>query len=390
MVNCNRLSCQLLMVFAFFAWTSSYGQRYLGKPFTDSLHYDIQTIPGRLQCAQYDIGGEGIAYHDTDSVNQGSGKLNPADGTYLNEFRMREGVDISYTKFREPPIDNNVYNLVMPSKDQLYVGWTSPGEWIKYTVFVKETGTYTLGMMYTASQGGKISISVNDIDATGLVEMPSTYVKDDSIHWRQWHHWNYLKDFAKVKLDKGIQIITLSTRETGQMNYSYIDFTPVKENVGQDSSIPLSIGVPKRSRLIWHTYAKGVQVYVCTQDTKDTSNFIWTFKEPRANLYADSSYRQLVGQHYFDAGKNPTWETSDGSKVSGVKVEQANSPDSASIPWLLLHATVTGGKGTLTRAAFIQRIHTRGGKAPATAGRLNKGQSLEVGYTAEYFFYTEK
>ena len=380
----------MLMVFAFFAWTSSYGQRYLGKPFKDSFHYDIQTIPGRLQCSLYDVGGEGVAYHDTDSVNQGSGKLNPADGTYLNEFRMREGVDISYTKFREPPIDNNVYNLVMPSKDQLYVGWTAPGEWIKYTVFVKETGTYTLGMMYTASQGGKISISVNDIDATGLVEMPSTYVKDDSIHWRQWHHWNYLKDFAKVKLDKGIQIITLSTRETGQMNYSYIDFTPVKENVGQDSSIPLSIGVPKRSRLIWHTYAKGVQVYVCTQDPKDTSNFIWTFKEPRANLYADSSYRQLVGQHYFDAGKNPTWETSDGSKVSGVKVEQANSPDSAAIPWLLLHATVTGGRGTLTRAAFIQRIHTRGGKAPATAGRPNKGQSLEVGYTAEYFFYTEK
>jgi hypothetical protein len=47
------------------------------------------------------------------------------------------------------------------------------------------------------------------------------------------NHWNYLKDFAKMKLDKGIQIITLSTRETGQMNYSYIDFTPVKENFGQ-------------------------------------------------------------------------------------------------------------------------------------------------------------
>jgi hypothetical protein len=117
----------------------------------------------------------------------------------------------------------------MPSKEQLYVGWTFPGEWIKYTVLVKKTGTYTLGMMYTASQGGKISISVNDIDATGLVKMPSTYVKDDPVHWRQWHHWNYLKDFGKVKLDKGIQIITLSTRETGQMNYSYIDFAPVKD-----------------------------------------------------------------------------------------------------------------------------------------------------------------
>lgn len=217
------------ILFAFFSSISANGQRYTGKPFKDSLHHDIQRLPGRLQCALYDLGGEGVAYHDTDSINQGSGKLNPADGTYLNEFRMKEGVDISYTKFREPPIDNNAYNLVMPLKDQLYVGWTSPGEWTKYTVSVEKTGAYTLGIMYTASQGGKVSISVNDIGATGLIDMPSTYVKKDSVNWRQWHHWNYLKDFAELKLDKGIQIITLYTRETGQMNYGYIDFSLVKE-----------------------------------------------------------------------------------------------------------------------------------------------------------------
>jgi hypothetical protein len=220
MVNCNTL-----VILAVLSWNTSYGQRYMGKPFIDSLHHDIQTIPGRLQCALYDLGGEGVAYHDTDSINQGSGKLNPADGDYLNEFRMKEGVDISYTKFREPPIDNNAYNLVMPSKDQLYVGWTAQGEWIKYTVLVKETGTYALGIMYTSNQGGKVSISVNDIDATGPVDIPSTYVKADPVNWRQWHHWNYLKDFSQIKLIKGIQIITLYTRETGQMNYAYIDFT---------------------------------------------------------------------------------------------------------------------------------------------------------------------
>jgi hypothetical protein len=38
--------------------------------------------------------------------NSGSDSLNPADGTYLNEFRILETVNISYTKFREPAIDN--------------------------------------------------------------------------------------------------------------------------------------------------------------------------------------------------------------------------------------------------------------------------------------------
>jgi hypothetical protein len=159
---------------------------------------------------------------------------------------------------------------------------------------------------------------------------------------------------------------------------------------GQDSSIPISIRVPLNSGLIWHTYAKGVQVYVCTQDPKDSTKYIWTFKEPRANLYADTGYHQLVGRHYFDAGKNPTWETDDGSKISGTKIQQANSPDSGAVPWLLLKVTVSSGNGRLTGAAFIQRIRTKGGNAPVTADRQNKGQSVEVAYTAEYLFYSEK
>jgi hypothetical protein len=57
-------------------------------------------------------GWEGVAYHDTDPQNHGSGELNPADGTYLNEFRIHEGVDTSYTKFQRKPdaFDDNPFN----------------------------------------------------------------------------------------------------------------------------------------------------------------------------------------------------------------------------------------------------------------------------------------
>src|SRR6201996_7399587 len=79
-------------------------ERDKSMPFQDS-HFRAfpQRIPGRVECAAYDAGGEGVAYHDSDAVNHGSGQLNPADGTYLNEFRMQEGVDISYTKFPTAP-----------------------------------------------------------------------------------------------------------------------------------------------------------------------------------------------------------------------------------------------------------------------------------------------
>jgi hypothetical protein len=159
---------------------------------------------------------------------------------------------------------------------------------------------------------------------------------------------------------------------------------------GQDSGIPSSIAVPQGSWLIAHTYARGVQVYVCTPDAKDSSHYTWTLKEPRAKLYADGRYHKTVGKHYFDASKNPTWEATDGSKVRGVKVQQANSPDSTAIPWLLLKSTATQGSGKFTPVLYIQRLHTKGGKAPAIADRAKKRQSIEVAYTAEYLFYGKK
>jgi hypothetical protein len=202
---------------------------YMGKPYTDSQYTGgAQSLPGKLQCEYYDFGGEGIAFHDSDSINSGSGGLNPANGSYLNEFRINEAVDISYTKFQEPPIDNNPYNLVVPEKNQFYVGWTNPGEWTKYTVNVTKAGTYRLGMMYTSNKSGKISISVNDDDVTGLISIPSTFVADDPVAWRQWHHWNYISNMANIRLKQGMQTIALHTVETGQMNYDYIDFKWIK------------------------------------------------------------------------------------------------------------------------------------------------------------------
>jgi hypothetical protein len=202
---------------------------YQGKPYIDSIYKSgAQTIPGKLQCEYYDFGGEGIAYHDSDTINSGSGRLNPADGSYLNEFRIKEAVDISFTKFRDPEIDNNPFNFVEPEKDQLYVGWTAPGEWTKYTVKVGKAGTYQLGIMYTSNQNGKISVSVDDKDSTGPISIPSTFVAADSVAWRQWHHWNYIDRIARIDLKRGLQTLTIHTVEIGQMNYDFINFELVK------------------------------------------------------------------------------------------------------------------------------------------------------------------
>jgi hypothetical protein len=198
--------------------------QYKGTPFHDTrYHGGAQAIPGRVQCAYYDLGGEGVAYHDTTPKNEGSGGLNPADGTYLNEFRMNESVDTSYTKFHDT-IDNNPYNIVVPDENQLYVGWTQPGEWFNITVDAAHAGDYSADLLYTSNRGGTIAVDVNGEAQTGPASITSTFNAVEPIAWRQWHHWSVMKNLLHVKLVKGRNILTVHIVTEGNMNLAYFDF----------------------------------------------------------------------------------------------------------------------------------------------------------------------
>ena len=204
--------------------------QYRGTPYEDARHAGgAQAIPGKIYCAYYDRGGEGVAYHDSDAKNNGSGALNPADGSYLNEFRMNEGVDTSYTKFdKDPQIDDTEYDRVTPPANLLYVGWTVPGEWFNVTVDVKKTGWYAADLLYTSNRGGEIAMDVNGEAATGPLTIESTYDAKDPVAWRQWHHWNVAPHLARVKLRRGRNVITVHIVAEGQMNLAYFDFKPVE------------------------------------------------------------------------------------------------------------------------------------------------------------------
>jgi hypothetical protein len=197
---------------------------YKGSPFTDRVKPPgPQQVPGVVRCAYYDRGGEGIAYHDADAKNNGSGALNPADGSYLHEFRKDEGVDISYTKTANET-DTSPYNKVQPEANLLYVGWTEPGEWFNVTVDVKEAGRYTFDLLYTSNRGGSISLDRNGRELTGAIEIPTTFDARDPVAWRQWHHWNLLTSAASVDLPAGPCVLTIHTRTGGNMNYATLNF----------------------------------------------------------------------------------------------------------------------------------------------------------------------
>lgn len=195
---------------------------YAGMPFSDSVYPGgPQKIPGRVQAEFYDLGGPNVAYLDHDGQNNGSGNLNPTNGTYLNEFRKDEQVDTSYTK--SGGVDDHEFNLVAPEMNSLYVGWTGVGEWINLTVEVETSGRYSLSLMYACNGPGAISLSLDGQDWTGELALTNTFDGADPTDWRQFHHWNK-QELAWVELTAGTHLLTVHIAKNGQMNLDYFEF----------------------------------------------------------------------------------------------------------------------------------------------------------------------
>lgn len=134
-----------------------------------------------------------------------------------------------------------------------------------------------------------------------------------------------------------------------------------------------NLAVEEGSQLVFHAYAKGVQVYHWDGQK-------WAFDGPSATLFADAAYTSIVGTHSF----GPTWESTSGSKVAGTVLQKC-FVDPNSVPWLLLATTPIGGSGVFQKVAFIQRINTVGGNAPSYSGTV--GEEARIPYTTEYLFY---
>jgi hypothetical protein len=157
-------------------------------------------IPGLIEIEDFDQGGEGVGYHDTDPANNG-----PVGSNY----RPTEGVDIGITP------DG--------SGSQYQVGWTRAGEWLKYTVDVAVSGPYTMtmraGTVYSGT-GGRIHLEVDGVDVTG----PITIVTG------VWLGYSTIR-VPNIVLNAGRRVVKLSmdanssTGSVGDFNWMHFELT---------------------------------------------------------------------------------------------------------------------------------------------------------------------
>jgi hypothetical protein len=148
------------------------------------------SVPGTVEAENFDSGGQGNAYGDSSSGNNG--------GAY------RAGdVDI------EPTEDaGGGHN----------VGWMEAGEWLGYTVTVGSGGTYDLEFrVASAGAGGSFHLEINGSDRTGQIEVPDT---------GGWQSWATIR-IRGVVLGAGNQVWRLvmdrNSAETGAVgNLNYV------------------------------------------------------------------------------------------------------------------------------------------------------------------------
>jgi len=145
---------------------------------------------------------------------------------------------------------------------------------------------------------------------------------------------------------------------------------------------PAAVTPPAGNAAAFTLSASGDLTYECKAVADKPGTFAWTFAGPNAKLW-DAGMKE-AGRYY--AG--PTWESADGSKVTGTQLAVAPGATGA-IPLQLVQARTATGDGVMTGVTYVQRLKTVGGVAPATPACAtgNVGAKTTVPYSADYVFF---
>jgi hypothetical protein len=153
-------------------------------------------IPGIIEVEDFDLGGEGVAYHDMDSLNKGG------------QYRLDGGVDIGISE------DG--------SGSQYLVDWTSSGEWLRYTVKVINTGIYNIiireGLVDYATGNGKFHLEMDGVDITGPLQ---TY---QGVFWWQGYSTVTVKNIHLTEGDHILKLVMDSNASVGVGSFNWLLF----------------------------------------------------------------------------------------------------------------------------------------------------------------------
>jgi len=156
-------------------------------------------IPGTINCVDYDLGINGVAYSDKDfeRTNWDWSVYQPWN---IGEKYRNDGVDIEES-------ENS-------SECSYNIGWIESDEWIKYTVNILHSGNYNIVFRVASSgDGGRFRLLLNGQNISGDISVPNT---------GGWQNWQSIST-NDIGLSEGEKVIELYFI-TGGFNISSMQF----------------------------------------------------------------------------------------------------------------------------------------------------------------------
>ena len=138
-------------------------------------------IPGIIEAEDFDSGAELFSFHDSDNKNEGD----------IKDYRKDAG-GVDFVK----------------GNGGCAIGYTATGEWLDYTVNVKEAGIYSYEATVSCGSpdGSAFSIDViKDNDVVNLCKVNVTQTDNN-----QWSTYKVMSGEFKVPLEAGKQIIRIT------------------------------------------------------------------------------------------------------------------------------------------------------------------------------------
>ncbi len=152
------------------------------------------SVPGVIEAENYDLGGEGVAYHDATAGNAGA--------TYRSD-----DVDI----------------WADGGAEGLFIGSMATGEYLEYTVNVTAGGQYMLQLrLATPNSSRRLHVEIDGVSATGTVTVPNT---------GSWVSWQDVG--VPVSLTAGQHVMRLAV-DNGGFNLNRINLQTSAFNVSDN------------------------------------------------------------------------------------------------------------------------------------------------------------
>lgn len=217
------------------------------------------SLPGVLQAENFDSGADGIAFHDNNSSKQGTGAGYRTDTGGIDVEKGGTG----YT-----------------------VGYTEVGEWMEYTVDVKETGIYSYDIYYSSPAANPaINISLRTDDGHKLLTPEKLTLPNTG----DWSAFKTIHGRLLLPLEAGQQILRIAIvggTDTYVMNLDKITFSIVDLNENIDISLNsapkiamIGINNPITPDITSPTEIKNVRYYIdnVLKTTVSTAPFTYNY-----------------------------------------------------------------------------------------------------------------